>query len=306
MRLARDDGQTLVLSVLFMTVLLGMAAVVLDVGSWYRADRATQATADAAALAAAQALPENPARADELAREYRDKNAGEADVTDVDVWSKNYANDTVTVALERSAPGFFARLFGIDSVTVGAKASARASGIGSARYVAPFAVDEAHPLISGTLGGKDCPCFGEDTVLDLKKVGPGAFRIMNIDGSRGGTGQDILAEWILHGLDKFMEKGWYYSDSGAKFNAEQVKDAMDIRTGDELLFPVYDIVRGEGSNAEYNVIGWIGFHVTEFAPHGSAGKIFGWFTTYIAQGFQANTDPNSQGNNGVRSIALVD
>ena len=50
-----------------MAVLLGMAAAVLDVGAWFRADRATQAAADAAALAAAHALPQDPAAASTLA-----------------------------------------------------------------------------------------------------------------------------------------------------------------------------------------------------------------------------------------------
>ena len=59
----RDDGQVAVLSVVFLTVLLGMSALVLDVGTWFRADRAAQATADAAALAAAQALPDDPSKA---------------------------------------------------------------------------------------------------------------------------------------------------------------------------------------------------------------------------------------------------
>ena len=190
MRLSRQDGQTLVLSVVFMTVLLGMAAVVLDAGTWYRADRATQATADAAVLAAAQALPEDPARAGTLAREYRDKNDGAADVTDVTISSKNFSNDTVTVALKRPAPGFFSRLFGIDSVTVGSTASARVAGVTAARWVAPFGVDKAHPLVSGINNGRTCPCYGTATELDLEKVGPGAFRILNIDGSHGGTGPE--------------------------------------------------------------------------------------------------------------------
>jgi len=47
----QSDGQAIVLLAVIMTVLLGAAGVVLDVGSWYRADRATQATADASALA---------------------------------------------------------------------------------------------------------------------------------------------------------------------------------------------------------------------------------------------------------------
>ena len=105
-----------------------------------------------------------------------------------------------------------------------------------------------------------------------------------------------------------MELGEYYSDAGAKFNSSQIKDAMAQRVGEELLFPVYDRVVGGGSNAEYRVIGWIGFHLTDFQPKGSGGKIYGSFTRFIAQGFQttAGGDPNSANYNGVRAIALVD
>ena len=40
MRTRNDTGQATVLTLVFLTVLLGMAALVLVVGSWYRADRA--------------------------------------------------------------------------------------------------------------------------------------------------------------------------------------------------------------------------------------------------------------------------
>ena len=52
-----ERGQSLVIVLIFMTALIGMAAAVIDVGSWYRADRKLQANADAAALAGAQELP---------------------------------------------------------------------------------------------------------------------------------------------------------------------------------------------------------------------------------------------------------
>ena len=67
-------GQATVLTLVFITALIGMAALVLDVGSWFRAQRATQAAADASALAAAQALPDEPGTAAALAGSYVDKN----------------------------------------------------------------------------------------------------------------------------------------------------------------------------------------------------------------------------------------
>ena len=38
------------------------------------------------------------------------------------------------------------------------------------------------------LSGPSCPCSGTSNTLDLSKVGPGGFGIINIDGSSGGTG----------------------------------------------------------------------------------------------------------------------
>ena len=54
-----------------------------------------------------------------------------------------------------------------------------------------------------------------------------------------------------------MDLGWYYSDPGAKFNSSHVKNALDARIGDDLLFPVYRSVRGGGANFEYEVVAWV-------------------------------------------------
>jgi hypothetical protein len=170
--------------------------------------------------------------------------------------------------------------------------------LAAAQYAAPFGVDKKHPFLQCT----PPPCTG-DTELDLEKIGPGAFRILNLDGSHGGTGQDILADWVLRGYDGTMPLGDYYSDAGAKFNASEVKAAMNIRLGDELLFPVYDEVIEEGANLEYHVIGWVGFVVTSFDGNGSHGTIDGHFTRYIAQGIQG-VPP--QGGFGTWNVQLVE
>ena len=77
-RLRSERGQAAVLTVIFLVALLGAVAMVLDVGSWFRAQRDTQSAADAAALAAAQALPDSTGTASALATQYLDKNGGGA------------------------------------------------------------------------------------------------------------------------------------------------------------------------------------------------------------------------------------
>jgi hypothetical protein len=293
-----ERGQAAVITVMFMATLLGCVAMVLDVGSWFRAQRATQSTADAAALAAAHDLPESPSGANALAAQYLGKNGGGAAV--VTFSSRNVTNDTVTVTVNRDTPGFFSKLFGINAVAVHAKATARAGHPDEARFAAPIAVDIEHPLLQCT----PLPCFGEATTLDLEKVGPGAFRLLNLDGSHGGTGTEILATWITQGFDGYMPLGWYGSDPGAKFNSSNVKDAMDFKLGDELLFPVYDQTTGSGANFKYHVVGWVGFVVTGFDGKGNKGTVDGHFVRVIWEGIQSKSGAGE--DFGVRAIELVE
>jgi len=298
-----DRGQATILTLVFLVVLLGMAALVLDIGSWYRADRATQNTADAAALAGAQALPSDPGNANTLALQYVTKNGGGTPT--VRLSTKNLTNDTVSVNLTRPATGVFTKLFGVRTVTVGSHAAARASLMAQAKYVAPIGVNILNPKLKGT---STCPCFGSTspTTLPLGKTGaPGAFDLLNIDLSHGGTGPSILASWILKGYDGYLSLGDYFSDAGAKWNSSEVQNALDARDNTELLFPVYDTIKGTGAGAQYHVIAWVGFHMTSHEEHGSTGSITGWFTEVVWTGI-ASTSATGQPNLGARVVNLVD
>src|SRR5438067_825255 len=126
MRIRNDNGQATVITVVFLVVLLGMAALVLDIGSWYRADRSTQSTADAAALAGAQKLPQDTATARSLALQYANKNGGGVTSCDVTISSRSYSAHHATRAqFHRSANGVYKKLCGHNTVSVRSKASAR-------------------------------------------------------------------------------------------------------------------------------------------------------------------------------------
>jgi Flp pilus assembly protein TadG len=300
-----DRGQATVLTLVFLVVLLGMAALVLDIGSWYRADRATQSAADAAALAGAQSLPQNPGNANTLALQYVTKNGGGTPT--VTLSTKNATNDTIRVNLTRPAKGIFTKLFGVSTVTVGSHASARASLMQQAKYVAPIGVNIMNPKLKG---GATCPCFGptQPTTLPLGKTGaPGAFDLLNIDLSHGGTGPSILADWILRGYQGYLPLNDYFSDAGAKWNSSQVQDALDHRDNTTLLFPVYDKLVGSGAGAQYHVIAWVGFHMTAHEEHGSTGSITGWFTEVVWDGIESTAGSgDTQPDLGARTVHLVD
>ena len=284
---------------MFLVVLLGMAAAVIDVGSWYRADRALQSSVDAAALAAAQALPDDPGDASVLAAEYAGKNGGGLDT--VSLTTAVVDNDTVVVTGKRSAPGFFSKIFDIDSVEVHARAVARAGTLEEARWAAPFGVDEQHPMLQC----EPTPCFEQETSLELDKIGPGAFRIVNIDGSDGGIGPGTLADWIVRGFEGYMPLDWYYSDPGTKFNSSQVRNALDARLGSEMLFPVYRDTRGGGANFEYEIVGWAGYVITSYDIQGSKNnKLHGYFKRVIWEGIGSQSSGGA--SFGARAVSLVE
>jgi hypothetical protein len=293
---ARDSrGQDAVLTVLFLTVLLGATAMSLDVGSWFKAKRQLQATADAAALAGAQGLPQGTDAATTLAIQYAAANGGTLTASGISFSSDLSTNDTISVQMSAPAPGFFSKLFGLDSVTVGAHAAARTDNINEARFAAPIGVNITHHDLSDP----GCPCFDDPTTLTLNMVGPGGFKLLNIDGSTGGTNPHTLADWMEHGLDAWMpvDKD-YYSDPGAKFNDSGMQQALQDNIGKTLLFPVYDKVDKQGSNLYYHVVGWVGFHLTSFDAKGNNGTLSGWFTDVIWEGLQGQTGNNNGNGNG--------
>jgi len=299
-RLRSESGQALLITVLFLVVLLGAAAITLDVGVWYREQRQAQATADAAALAGAQALPTDPSQALTLSQQYADANGGGVLGGAITLRSDYEPNDTVVVKVARTAPGFFSRVFSITSVTVHASAAARAGVPEQVSGVAPIVVNKLHPLLSGP----GCPCFHTETTLPLGKDGaPGAFGLINLD-PNANNGVPNLDDWIQHGYDGYLALGPYDSDPGAKFDSNGIQDALSARLSTELLFPVYDTLTGGGSNAVYNVIGWVAFHLDSFDASGDSGSLTGYFTRVIWDGLQSNTNKHLP-DFGVYSVSLV-
>jgi Flp pilus assembly protein TadG len=296
-RLRNESGQAVLLTVLFLTVLIGAAALTTDVGAWYRQQRQAQATADAAALAGAQMLPDDTVQAQVLADQYATSNGG--GVQDIKLRNDFQPHDTVVVRVRKDVPSFFANIFSIDHATVTATAAARADVPEEVQGAAPIVVNKLHPLLSGP----GCPCFKQTTTLPLGKTGaPGAFALVDLNAGSNANGD--LADWIQNGFDGYLQLGDYFSNTGAQFSSSNVQSALSGRIGTELLFPVYDVLSGQGSGAEYHIIGWVGFHLNSFDVQGNGGDLSGYFTKVIWDGIQSSTDKHLP-DFGVYSVQLV-
>lgn len=321
MRKNNERGQSMVLTVVFMVVLLGFAALVIDVGSWYRAHRSAQSTADAAALAGAQALPDTNA-ATALANQYVTKNSTGQGATSpqITITQQGYEPDTIAVKVSRPSPGFFAKLFGskFANVTVSGSATARAYNVAGIRNgIAPITVNYKHPLLNCTRGNNPtcAPTFGQPTTLTLEDIhtsggkdAAGSFGLINLNGAGAqNVGAGTLADWLLHGYqDHDLTTGKYDAATGADFNNSQFRSALDQQIGNELLFPVYRLLKGPGSNALYDIIGWVGFVIDSYTTNGSTGAIYGHFTRYTTDGVPAeNGNGGGAQGLGVHKIELT-
>jgi hypothetical protein len=147
-----NGGQVLVFVALAIFVLLGMAALAVDVGFMYSTRHELQRSADAGALAGASAFTTGDwndtavrAIADARAREYASKDVVIRQTLDQasEVAVSFPSLDRIEVVTSRNADLFFARILGMQNRLITARAVAQAAVAGpptSVNCVKPFAI----------------------------------------------------------------------------------------------------------------------------------------------------------------------
>ncbi|HEY5539831.1 MAG TPA: pilus assembly protein TadG-related protein [Coriobacteriia bacterium] len=167
--LHNDSGAVAVIVALMMVVLVGVAALVVDMGSLYVERRKMQTAADAAALAGVQELPGDPTEARRIAAAYVSVNASEATGVSISFPpGGNVANDTILVTVDTpEAPLFFARIWGQSSAPVAASAAARVtSPTAYGKGVMPLGI-----LASGTIDPTQYWGIPRGTLIQIKYAG---------------------------------------------------------------------------------------------------------------------------------------
>ena len=109
LRAGEESGQVIVLFVLSLVALLGIAGLVLDVGTAWVEKRHDQAAVDAAVLAAAAELPESTSAATAAAQDYATRNERGAGLLAPSFSTAGTTNDTVTLTLKSTVQTSFAR-----------------------------------------------------------------------------------------------------------------------------------------------------------------------------------------------------
>jgi Flp pilus assembly protein TadG len=191
----QEFGQGLVLGALAMVVILGFAAMAVDVGLFLHERRDLQKSADAAALAGVQELPGAPAEAEAKVHEWADKNGidiagGELEAVEV---GTTYAeNDTVTVRVQRDVPFVFARVLGFSSDTMRADATARVGSPSWADNVMPWAL---------TKSSQEAATYGNEVILKYSADDTAVSGNFNAMALMGATGAADYRQAIIDGVE---------------------------------------------------------------------------------------------------------
>ena len=145
-----QQGGVAVMVAISMTALMAVLALGIDYGALLDARSEAQRAADAAALAGASAFLEyeaGAARSEAIRRavDFATQNDIRNEAIrpeDVSVWV-NTDSTTVRAAVRREGIStWFARMFGVDQVNIGAEATAWAANAGAAQCLKPFAVPD--------------------------------------------------------------------------------------------------------------------------------------------------------------------
>jgi hypothetical protein len=168
-----ERGQFLVMFAFLAVALIGLMAMVIDVGVILHERRQLQNTADAAALAGAIELPASTALADSKAKEWAEKNGIDLDEGDKLSISVDPIENQVTVEVEREVPFLFGRVLGLTLMDVDATATAQVGSPAALSNILPFGVPENALKYTGP------------TVLKYDASNPanGNFGSLRIDGN---------------------------------------------------------------------------------------------------------------------------
>ncbi|MFE5836132.1 pilus assembly protein TadG-related protein [Arthrobacter sp. NPDC056493] len=284
MRRLRDSsdgerGGIAVLVALLMVVVLGFAALAIDVARLYAERAQLQNGSDAAALMMAQKCAKNDTDSNcsttsPLAADLANNNAvdGQSNVKSI---ALDKTNRTVTVTTGAKEPGssanqislFFAGALGIPSAEVNATSSVRWGSPVEGTIVFPlaFSICQVSGMVDGAAqllqnhsadANADCP------LGPAGKTVPGGFGwTLQNSGQCGG----------LVNLAINQSGSATGNDGPSNCDAILNKWASEITAGRQVivLLPVYDDVTGTGSGASYHLNSFAAFNVQGWAFSGS-------------------------------------
>lgn len=325
----RQCGQTMALLAVFLTTLMGIAALTIDVGSWYQDRRHLQDDADATALAGASYIPAGTPVTNATAVFNANKMNGET------VTITQPTASTIKVVTNYTAPSFFARVLGRSSASLQASATAQIQASGTvSHHVSPYAV--LRTVYNNGAGTQLFTCSGSGATSNC-----GTIDLPQASNTSGGSCSGAVYSGISQNISATLGDtldigplvlgGCLSPKPGATQGSATVADTLagsfnqDLRnigngeyqiipqTWDDaqhlpprlIYVPIVDTF-SQGTSGPWTITGFAWFYMTGSTGNGSGRTVAGQFVSIAAPPTNGNTVAWVPGQVGqVTSVALI-
>jgi Flp pilus assembly protein TadG len=342
----RKEGQSLIMTAVLMAALLGCTALAVDMGSLFLTKSNLQNAADAAALAGASELPDDPDKAITVAQSYLSLNGVSEDRSTVTIGE---ANKSITVDINTSQSTFFARALGIGSSDITVDATASIGVAASVPWIVPFVIprppafnyDEVYVMrMYGAGDYIDYPSTGypnrynypddyrNHTVYKnypLSNRYPYQFDYMNVYIERNTNFYNYI-EWLKNGYHETFsinENMYYYAPSSGgresvdafanRLSRDPNTDYTKAKVGDArvMLIPVVESMlsrsTSQSGNVPIKIIGFVGFFIEKV--HKNSYESSFWFEGRFLEDLNVGSGEVTYDTNadfGLRVVKLTD
>lgn len=281
-RARREDerGAAGILVGISIIMLFGFGAFAVDAGNlWQERRHVTRAT-DAASLAAAQEYAVGGDGCGGTDDQYTIANDVDATVESCTPSNLSVGSGFVTVEAQTPVDFLFAGVIGFGDTKVDATTTASYRVAQSVVGLRPFglcaAIVEEMRVLGGThrvyfdpetqiLEGNpvlNCVDPGEDEDEEEEEVEnpPGNWGLIDLDDQKP-VGTPDLRDWIRNGYEGAVETEPIGGDTGFR---SALSSALADVVGDEFCLPVYTNTDGQGSNATYDISGFVKIRLVDF------------------------------------------
>jgi hypothetical protein len=278
--LKKEQGSVVVILALAMTALLGMGALVADVGVNYVKEAHLMVAADAGALAGATKLGQGKEAITTAVLEIVQKNGVLAEMVTVEV---DEEQNGVTVKTRAPIRLFFAKLFAAENGVMEQRARVAKTRPTAIFDVFPLGVEESVTL----------DYLKEVNLFSSELLGGGKWGALTFKDENGNymTGANIFREFLKHGYPGLIEIGDLVQAKGG-VNMGPIRDGIKYRQDEAeklgpssydnypdgsplvLILPIYTITNVKD---EVEVVDFAAFYVTKLQGQGENTEVWGHF-----------------------------
>jgi hypothetical protein len=277
-RIKQEDGAVALVVGLAMTVILGSAAVSVDLGDAWQEKRQLHTAADAAALSAGEAYAFDGNGCASIAGDFLADNDAESNATFCEPANgvAPYAG-YVTVAADKLVNWHFANEADGE---VRSQTSAEWGLPASADGMRPFVLCQNFPAFAEWMNDPEQASESITVPFTRGDLGcdnaPGNWQFLDYDGTSGGA--EDLRDWFENGYPEPVD---FPSSIGAQTgHVSSLASTLQGLVDDGTVFPiaVHDLVTGTGNSAAYHVVGAVRVKLIDFRITGPQSDQYMTFT----------------------------